>query len=109
MSIKAPTEKDVLRACRQLLDLRRVFYLRNNSGQLRNEKDRPVRFGTPGSCDLLLCVRGLMVGVEVKSGKGKTTALQEGWMAALREAGGKAFVVRSPDELNAALNELLAP
>ena len=108
MAIRAPKEKDILRSIRQYLDLRRVLYLRNNSGALRDASNRPVRFGQPGSADLILCFGGRFVSLEVKGPRGKLTELQEGWARAVRLAGGVALVVRSVDELADALRRLEA-
>src|SRR5262245_22670623 len=111
MAIRLPKEKDVLKAVRDWLFVKGIFSLRNNSGVLRNGADRPVKFGQPGSADLLLCytgqhVRGVFVAVEVKGPRGALTPLQESWLAAVRKAGGKALVVRSVTELEAGLAEI---
>jgi len=99
VAIRAPREKDILRAVRQYLDLRRVLYLRNNSGALRDASNRPVRFGQPGSADLILCHNGRFVSVEVKGPAGRLSEAQLYWAGSVRAAGGVALVVRSVEEL----------
>lgn len=49
--------------------------------------------GRAGVPDIIICHRGLFVAVECKAGKGKTTALQERELAAIRKANGIAVVV----------------
>jgi Holliday junction resolvase len=49
--------------------------------------------GRAGVPDIIICHRGLFVAVECKAGKGRTTALQERELAAIRKANGVAVVV----------------
>ena len=49
--------------------------------------------GRAGVPDIIVCYRGLFVAVECKAGKGRTTALQERELAAIRKANGVAVVV----------------
>ncbi len=49
--------------------------------------------GRAGVADLCCCVRGHYVAIEAKAGNGKTTALQERDLQAVRDAGGIALVV----------------
>lgn len=50
--------------------------------------------GRAGIPDIIGCYNGKFLGIECKAGKGKTTALQERELDAIRAAGGFAFVVR---------------
>lgn len=50
-------------------------------------------YGRAGVADLCCCVRGKFVAIEAKAGKGKTTALQERELQAVRDAGGIALVI----------------
>ncbi len=50
--------------------------------------------GRSGIPDIIGCYNGKFLGIECKAGKGKTTALQERELDAIRAAGGFAFVVR---------------
>ena len=49
--------------------------------------------GRAGIPDIICCVNGKFLAVECKAGKGKTTALQDMEIAAIRKAGGTAFVI----------------
>ena len=49
--------------------------------------------GRAGIPDIICCYRGLFVAIECKAGKGKTTALQEREINAIRTAKGLAFVI----------------
>jgi len=49
--------------------------------------------GRAGVPDIIVCYRGLFVAVECKAGKGRTTALQERELAAIRKANGVAVVI----------------
>jgi hypothetical protein len=111
--MKAPREQDLVKPALQLLALRGVFAWRNNSGAIcatSNGKRRFVRFGgMPGSADVLgVLPGGRFLGIELKKPGGKPTAKQEAFLAAVRAAGGVAWVVSSLAELEARLGEVLA-
>jgi Holliday junction resolvase len=50
-------------------------------------------FGRAGIPDIICCVRGFFLAIELKAGKGKTTALQDREIMAINIHGGKAMVV----------------
>ena len=50
-------------------------------------------FGRSGVPDVVCCIRGHFLAIECKAGKGKTTALQDREIEAIRVSGGTAFVV----------------
>lgn len=61
--------------------------------------------GRAGVPDVIGCYRGLFVAFECKAGKGKTTALQEREINAIRTAKGLAFVINEENVDN--IQELL--
>ena len=103
------SEAELLAAIRNaLVTSGRVMIWRNNSGMLRAEHGRVVRFGLGlGSADLIGLVRGTgrFFELEVKSPRGTASPEQRAWIAAVEAAGGFARVVRSVDEALAALEE----
>jgi Holliday junction resolvase len=50
-------------------------------------------FGRAGIPDIICCFQGKFIAIECKAGKGKTTALQDRELNAIRAAGGMAMVV----------------
>ena len=50
-------------------------------------------FGRAGIPDIICCMHGKFIAIECKAGKGKTTALQDRELDAIRAAGGMAMVV----------------
>ena len=50
-------------------------------------------YGRAGIPDVVGCVRGKFLAIECKAGKGKTTALQDRELNAIRAAGGMAWVI----------------
>lgn len=60
-------------------------------------------YGTAGIPDIIACVGGRFYGFEVKTDKGKPTALQEATIRKINAAGGTALVVRSVDEVRTVL------
>jgi len=57
--------------------------------------------GTP---DILCCIDGRFVALEVKAAKGKPSKLQEYRIAEIRSAGGEAHIVRSLEEVKKLLD-----
>ena len=55
----------------------------------------PTTFGMgrSGVPDIICCFNGSLLAIECKAGKNKTTALQDMEIAAIRKAGGTAFVI----------------
>lgn len=62
---------------------------------------------TSGIPDLILCVRGLFLALEIKTAKGKVTRLQEITIRKINHAGGISLVVRSVKEAVNAVKELI--
>jgi len=93
------SEKDVLDACMQLLEVKGVFHYRNNTGALKDRNDRLVRFGAVGSPDIVAIIDGKYVGIECKSTKGKQSENQMLFQYAVERAGGVYVLVHSVDEL----------
>tara|TARA_R100000995_G_scaffold21814_1_gene9203 strand:+ start:2214 stop:2507 length:294 start_codon:yes stop_codon:yes gene_type:complete len=50
-------------------------------------------YGRSGVPDIIVCYRGLFIGIECKAGKNKPTPLQEKNMEDIRKAGGIALVI----------------
>jgi len=61
--------------------------------------------GRAGIPDIIACYNGLFVAIECKAGNGKTTALQDREINAIRTAKGLAFVINEENINN--LKELL--
>ena len=50
-------------------------------------------YGRSGVPDIIVCYKGLFIGIECKAGKNKPTPLQEKNMEDIRKAGGIALVI----------------
>ncbi len=61
-------------------------------------------YGTSGIPDIIVCIDGRFIALEVKTQKGKTTPLQNAAIRKIRSNGGFAFVVRSVEEAKNAIN-----
>ena len=61
---------------------------------LRKHKAYYIKQKGMGVVDIIVCFKGLFLGVECKAGFNKTTMLQENEIAAIHKAGGSAMVVR---------------
>lgn len=63
-------------------------------------------YGTAGIPDIICCYHGHFVALEVKTAKGKTTALQELNIKQINSAGGTAVIVRSLDDVKTIISGL---
>lgn len=68
-------------------------------------KEHGGSYGSSGIPDIICCYRGRFIAFEVKTQKGKTTALQEANIRKINESDGKAVVVRSVDEVKNVIRE----
>ena len=76
---------------------------RNNTGVAEHRGAR-VRYGLAvGSADLVGCLDGRFVALEVKTAVGRASTEQRQWLDLVRRNGGFAAVVRSVDEARAAI------
>ncbi|MCD8098056.1 MAG: VRR-NUC domain-containing protein [Lachnospiraceae bacterium] len=87
-------EKDIVNAIMKYLrSLPKCFCWKEHGGM----------YGTAGIPDIIACVNGRFYGFEVKTEKGKPTALQEATIRKILAAGGTAVVVHSVDEVRSIL------
>lgn len=70
-------------------------------------KEHGGMYGTAGIPDIICCYCGKFVAFEVKTEKGKTTFLQESVINEIQKCGGKSVVVRSVNDVRAALEEMM--
>jgi hypothetical protein len=82
------------------------YFWRNNTGSVHRSGGRWLRFGLPGSGDVLGCYRGRFVSIETKTGRDKESEKQIEFCEDIKRAGGYAFFVRSIDEAIAVLDAI---
>lgn len=68
-------------------------------------KEHGGQYGTAGIPDIIVCYHGHFVGLEAKVGKNQPSKLQSATIQQIRKAGGTAAVVRSIEDVKAALAE----
>lgn len=106
-----PSEAVLLARIRLAASAAGARLFRNNVGVLRDARGRHVRYGLcPGSADLIGWVPyrilpehvgqtvARFTAVEVKAATGRATPAQTAFLAAVRRAGGVAFVARSEED-----------
>lgn len=69
-------------------------------------KEHGGMYGTAGIPDIIACVDGRFVAFEVKTETGRLSRLQEVTLGRIRDAGGKAYMVRSAAEVAAIMKEM---
>ncbi len=77
----------------------------NNTGALKDQTGRLVRYGLVGSPDILACIKGRMVGIECKVGRDWQRHPQKQFAAALERAQGVYILARSVDDVRARLTQ----
>lgn len=94
--VVAMLERDIVRKIMNYLKERGdCFCFKEHGGQ----------YGTAGIPDIICCCNGRFYGFEVKTEKGKPTKLQEVIIRKINEAGGKAGVVRSVEDVEKMIEE----
>ncbi len=96
---------ELVAACEELLHFRGIFHYRNNSGAYKPAHGGFIRFGYPGSPDIIAVIHGIYVGIECKMGSGRQTPLQKTFQEKLEKAEGIYWLVRSVDELEKLLKD----
>lgn len=105
---------DLVNVCVEYLTLSHIPAWINNTGAYKVDEDRKarkksryIRFGVPGSSDILGCLPpdGRFLAVECKTGKGEPTKKQLSFLAMVNDAGGLGIVVYELDELIAAVEQ----
>jgi hypothetical protein len=95
-------EREIVKACLDLLEIKNIFHYRQNSGALVHEyngKKYFTRFGATGAPDIVAVINGKYVGIEVKVPKGKQSEGQKEFEGRLKKAGGDYWLIRSVEEL----------
>ena len=69
-------------------------------------KEHGGSYGSTGIPDIICCYKGRFLAFEVKTQKGRTTALQEVNIRKINEADGIAVVVRSLDDVKNVMKEM---
>jgi len=98
------SEKEIVNSCIRYLVLNGYQVIRNNTGAFavkgQNGKRRFIRFGFPGSADIIACSpSGRFVAVECKTRNGRLSDKQRDFLERIRSNGGIAIVARSLDDL----------
>jgi hypothetical protein len=105
------SERDTQKAILEWLLWKKVFHWRNNSGAFvmpatDRHRRRFFRAGAVGSPDIFCVRKGKIIGVEVKSEKGRQSVSQKVFEVGLLNAGGIYLLVRSLNEFEKRLESL---
>jgi hypothetical protein len=95
----ATPEGEALKAISEYLAHRKHFYWRNNTGAVKTASGGFMRFGTPGSPDLIVIKDGFFIGLEVKAKGRKQSPDQKAFEEGVKAAGGEYYLVRSIDDV----------
>jgi hypothetical protein len=107
-SLHGVKENSVIRTVEQYLDLKQIPYWRMNSGGLKDEHGRLVRFGAKGMSDFYaIGPSGISIWIECKRPiGGRLSILQKEFLDIIRKHGGIGIVVNSFESLEKQLIDL---
>ena len=77
----------------------KCYCFRAQAGAIRTEGGGYMRFGKAGVPDIVCCVKGKFIGLEVKNEKGKQSLNQQVAEGKIKHTGGKYYIVRSIDDV----------
>ena len=100
-------ESEIQKECLQMLQIlenqNQLYFIRCNvfSGKIKraNGTDGFIKQAKAGAPDIIICVDGLFVGLEIKTKIGKQSDLQKAAQIKIEKAGGKYFIIRSVRDL----------
>ena len=96
---EANIQKAILDYLQILENQGKLYFFRSGAGAIRTEAGGYFKTGKPGCPDISVVVGGQYIGFEVKTLKGKLTAIQDACHDAIRRVGGRCYVVRSVDDV----------
>lgn len=96
---KPSSEHVTQTAILQYLALKKIFSWRNNTGAIKTQEGRFLRFGAVGSPDIFAVRDGKVYGIEVKAASGKLSDMQKDWGDRFSQSGGVYIVARSIDDI----------
>jgi len=92
------SENLIVKACQDILNAYGILNWRNNTGatQIGN---RYIKFGEPGSPDIIAVYGGQFLGIECKIPGGKQSKSQIEFQKNLEDANGIYLLIDNPDDL----------
>lgn len=97
------TESSLVTAICTYLDYKKVFFYRSNTTGIfdpnRGAFRKFPRYCRRGVPDIVAVVKGIYIGLEVKTGRGKQSTEQRRFQEDLEEVGGRYHLVRSLEDI----------
>lgn len=97
------TEAGTQKAILDYLKKRNIFAWRNNTGAVKvsraNGSSGFIKFGTPGSADIIGIYKGRFLAIEVKGPKGELSDEQIIFLKRIENEGGISIVARSLEDV----------
>ena len=92
------TESQLVKACLELLAVKRIFSNRQNTGAFKTDKGF-YKFGILGAGDIVAVVDSRHIEIECKTGRNKQSTAQVAYQKELESAGGLYWLIRDVSEL----------
>lgn len=89
------SESNIKRQVQDFLNARGLFWFRQNTGAFKTKTGGFYHFGAIGSPDIFILHKGLLIGLEIKSPKGKQEPAQKLFGEKMEKNGGLYFIIRS--------------
>ena len=76
-----------------------IYFFRAGTGAIKTESGGYFKTGKKGCPDIIICLKGKFIGIEVKNEKGKQSEYQKQAEDEIKQAGGEYYIVRRLEEL----------
>ena len=97
-------ERDIQRQILEYLKYRKdIYFIRNNTGSFKiirtNGSQGYCQNAQKGSPDIILCYKGIFIGLEIKTKIGKQSEYQKQAELDIKKCGGKYFIIRCLEDV----------
>jgi|GEM_PF-974004 len=100
MKIKIP-EHEIQKTVLEYLGYQKdIYFFRAGSGAIKTDTGRYFKTGKAGCPDVVCCINGTFVGLEIKTDKGKLSPAQQEAKQQIEKAGGLYIVIRDIKDLD---------
>ena len=99
-------QKAIMQYLQILENQGKLYFFRAGSGAIPTGNGGYFKTGKVGCPDIVVCLRGLFVGLEIKNEKGRQSPSQKIAQEAIETAGGRYYIVRSVDDVERILEEI---
>jgi len=92
-------QKTIIEYLTYLENLGKLYFFRAGSGAIKLDNGRYFKTGKPGLPDIIVLIKGMFIGLEVKTSNGKQSKIQKEAEENIKKNNGYYFIVRSIEDV----------